>query len=663
VTLESLGLIRVAVVAVESRVADVSFNLTSIARALREMAERGCALVVLPELCLTAYSCADLFYQRSLLDAARDALSTVAAETESAGVAAIVGLPLVVNGRLHNCAAFVANGRIAGIVPKTVLPNGGEFYERRWFTSGLDTNETTVQVGDEIVPFGRDLLFGATDIEDCIIGIEICEDLWAIQPPSGAMALAGATVIANPSASNELLGKAEYRRDLVRQQSARCLAAYLYAGAGPGESSTDVVYSGHSLIAEYGTILSEAERFRFDTTFAIADVDLQRLAVERLRSSAFSTEPHPSSFRTIDVALLPQARHSPTLERGEPLLRPLVRRPFVPSDEAQREYHCREIVSIQSTALARRLRHLGNPRAVIGLSGGLDSTLALLVTLRAFDTLGWRRDGIVGIGMPGFGTTARTRGNAARLAAALDITWREISIVAAVEQHFRDIGHDAGTHDVTFENAQARERTQILMDVANQAGGFVVGTGDLSEVALGWSTFNGDHMSMYHVNAGVPKTLVRYLVNWFADNEFSGEVSELLRDISATPISPELLPLSAGGHLQQHTESVIGPYELHDFFLYHAVRFHSSPGKIFALAERAFEGEFDAGEVARWLRVFYDRFFSQQFKRSAMPDGPKVGSVALSPRGDWRMPSDAVAALWRSEIDALVERADPEDRR
>jgi NAD+ synthase (glutamine-hydrolysing) len=646
----NLGIVRAAVISPALRVADVAFNTQAISAALRGAAGRGCRLAVFPELCITGYTCADLFYQRTLLEAAAAALAEIAGAAQMAEVAAVVGLPLAVDGKLFNCAAFVADGRVQGLVPKTFLPSTNEFYEERWFTSGSLAARETVEVAGRQAPFGCDLLFVADNLPGCTIGIEICEDLWAVNPPSGDMALAGATILINPSASNELLGKVDYRRDLVRQQSARCLAAYLYAGAGPGESTTDTVWAGHSLICENGALLAETERFRFDTQMAVTDVDVQRLTHERLRNNAYGSASPTRRFREIAFHLPGAARWS----AGAPLIRPqLARTPFVPDDAARRAGHCREIFSIQATGLAKRLRHTGTQRVTLGVSGGLDSTLALLVTAKAFDLAGLPRAGIIAITMPGFGTTARTRGNAERLAELLGATLRIIPIGDAVRQHFADIGHAETRHDVTYENAQARERTQILMDVANQVGGFNVGTGDLSELALGWCTYNGDHMSMYHVNAGVPKTLVRYLVAWAADAEFSGEAAAVLRDICATPITPELLPLDQDGGLAQKTEDTIGPYELHDFFLFHTVRYQFAPAKTFLLAQQAFADRYAPETLLKWMTVFYRRFFSQQFKRSAMPDGPKVGSVALSPRGDWRMPSDASPALWLAEVEAV----------
>ena len=539
----NLGFVRAAVISPELRVADVAFNTQAIIAALREAAGQGCRLAVFPELSITGYSCADLFYQHTLLEAAIAALDEIAIEAQAVEIAAVVGLPLAVDGRLFNCAALIADGRVLGLVPKTYLPSTNEFYEERWFTSGSLVVRESVTINGHEAPFGRDLLFAADNLPDCTIGIEICEDLWAVAPPSGDMALGGATVLINGSASNELLGKVDYRRDLVRQQSARCLAAYLYAGAGPGESTTDTVWAGHSLIAENGALLAETERFRFETQMAVADIDVQRLVHERLRNNAYGSAAPSRSFREIRFDLPGEERWS----ADEPLIRPtLARTPFVPADPERRAAHCREIFSIQAIGLAKRLRHTGSDKVTIGVSGGLDSTLALLVIAKAFDLAGLPREGIIAITMPGFGTTARTRSNAERLAELLGATLRIIPIGDAVRQHFRDIGHDESMHDVTYENAQARERTQVLMDVANQVGGFNVGTGDLSELALGWCTYNGDHMSMYHVNAGVPKTLVRYLVEWAAEAEFSGETAAVLRDICATPITPELLPLGRG---------------------------------------------------------------------------------------------------------------------
>jgi len=651
----ALGLLRVAVISPDLRVADVDFNVQTTIDALQQARDAGARLALFPELGLTGYSCGDLFRQAYLLEVALQGLGRLIAATERLEITAVVGLPLALDGRLFNCAAVISHGRLLGLVPKTYLPTYSEFYEQRWFSPAHVATAEQVVIAGQAVPFGASLLFVAEDVPDCVLGVEICEDLWAVEPPSGRLARAGATIILNPSASPEQLGKADYRRALVQQQSARCIAAYLYAGAGPAESTTDVVYGGHALICENGMLLAETERFHFGTQMAIADLDLQRLQHDRRLNTSYAAGGGPDALRRVPFAL-----GGMDALFGDALRRPLSQTPFVPADWAERAKHCREVFAIQSTGLARRLMHTGAQRVTIGVSGGLDSTLALLVAARAFDKLGYPRTGIVGITMPGFGTTARTLGQARALMQALGVTAREIPIHAAVSQHFQDIGHDPDQHDVTFENAQARERTQILMDVANQIGGFVVGTGDLSELALGWATFNGDHMSMYHVNAGVPKTLVRYLVEWCADEEFSGETARLLRAISAGPITPELLPLQ-NGRLQQRTEEAIGPYVLHDFFLYYHVRYGYAPHKVFYLAHCAFAGadsrphRFDDATILKWLDVFYRRFFAQQFKRNAMPDGPKVGSVALSPRGDWRMPSDASPALWLAALEEIKQ--------
>jgi NAD+ synthase (glutamine-hydrolysing) len=625
-----------------SRRRSIDFNSQKIANSLLELGKSKVQLAIFPELCITSYSLADLFHQSSWSNHCMVAVDSIAKACAESKVAAIIGMPLDLNGRLFNAAVAIdASGKLAGAVPKTYLPNSCEFYEARWFTRGDFADAKEVKIGDSVVPFGVDLLF---EIGDSLLGIEICEDLWAVRPPSLELALAGASILVNLSASNELLGKSEYRRDLVRQQSARCLAAYAYASAGPGESSADLVFSGHSMIAENGVVLGETPRFCFETQSLIADVDLARLDFERRRNSSFAQGRAERIFRRIPLATISWNAGTADLRRK------INKLPFVPSDSALRSQNCREIFAIQSTGLAKRLKHTGSKTLVVGLSGGLDSTLAALVACESFDRLGLPREGIVAVTMPGFGTTARTFENAEKLARILGMTLRHISIKDSVLQHFKDIGHSENLHDVTYENSQARERTQILMDIANQTGGFVLGTGDLSELALGWCTFNGDHMSMYHVNAGVPKTLVKYLVGWCADDVFSGLEATVLHDICDTPITPELLPVSDDGGLVQKTEETVGPYELHDFFLYHYVRCGASPEKVFFLAGLAFQGAYTEQEIAKWLGVFIKRFFQQQFKRNAMPDAPKVGSVALSPRGDWRMPSDACAPFW-SKLD------------
>ncbi|MDD3801225.1 MAG: NAD(+) synthase [Desulfuromonas thiophila] len=639
----ALGYVRLAVATPCLALADVGRNQAVIAELMRQAVQRGAELLLLPELCLTGYSCGDLFFQQALLDRAEQALLALARLTAELPLALVVGVPLRQHGRLFNCAAFVSGGRVRGLVPKTYLPNTQEFYEQRWFSRASAATEPLLQLADEVVPFGTDLLFQHQRLPACCVAIEICEDGWVASPLSGPQALAGATLLCNPSASPEVLGKADYRRQLVQSQSARCLAVYAYASAGPGESSTDLVFSGHSLVAENGHLLAESERFSFDSQLLCVDVDVELLQQERQRNNSFAAGATAASWRRIpfDVASSPQ----------NALLRVLPAEPFVPAHATERQSRCAEIFALQSTALMRRLRHLGSRQVVIGLSGGLDSTLALLVTLQAFDRLGLPRSGIVGLTLPGFGTSSRTRNNAWRLMELLGVTAREIFIDAAVRQHFADIGHDEALQDITYENAQARERTQILMDVANQVSGIVIGTGDLSELALGWCTYNADHMSMYAVNCGVPKTLVRYLVAWCAEQLFSGEARTVLQDICATPVSPELLPPAADGSIRQKTEDQVGPYVLHDFFLFYLLRYQFAPRKIYALACGAFAGRYDQDEILHWLRVFYRRFFSQQFKRSCLPDGPKIGTVALSPRGDWRMPSDAAVALWLEDLE------------
>jgi NAD+ synthase (glutamine-hydrolysing) len=644
-TYSSLGFLRIGVASPELKVADVYFNLEKIRQAAEEGIALGCRLLLFPELCLTGYTCGDLFFQPLLIEGASKALGELAEFTAAKNISLVVGAPMAQGGRLFNCGVFLSGGRVLGVVPKTYLPNTQEFYEERWFSSARDRTADWLNWRGETIAFGADLLFRAEGMEDCLVGIEVCEDLWAVNPPSNTMAVNGATLLLNLSASPELLGKEEYRRDLVRSQSARCLAAYAYASAGPGESSTDLVYSGHSLIAEYGTVLAETERFQFSTRVAAVDIDIQRLVNERLRNNSFAASRCESPYRVVPFPL--------GEETATGLLRPVVATPFVPSAEQERAHRCREIFALQTTGLAKRLRHTRMTKVVLGISGGLDSTLALLVTVKAFDRLGLDRRGILAVTMPGFGTTRRTRSNAENLADQLGVTLRVISIDAAVRQHFQDLEHSESAHDITFENAQARERTQILMDLANKVGGLQIGTGDLSELALGWCTYNADHMSMYGVNAGVPKTLVRYLVTWAAEEEFSGETSRILHDICDTPVSPELLPPDEEGEIGQITEDHIGPYLLHDFFLYQFVRMQFGPAKIFFLARQAFRDQFGDEEILSWLKTFHQRFFSQQFKRSCLPDGPKVGSVVLSPRGDWRMPSDASAELWLKELEEL----------
>ena len=634
------GFVKIAAATPDLRVADCAYNASEIVKLARQAAAKGAHLVVFPELCLTGYTCGDLFLQRTLLDGALAALDTVCRETAALNAAVVVGLPLVHQGKLFNVAAVLCGGKIEGIVPKQFIPNYSEFYEARHFVSGAGVPFQTISLlgQDTLFAGGEPLLFQCADMPEFTLGVEICEDLWVANPPSTRLAQAGATVIVNLSASDEIIGKASYRRDLVRQQSARLLCAYLYADAGFGESTQDLVFAGHDLIAENGALLAESKLF--DRGVIYADIDVQRLTHERRRMNTFVTEQNPA------VAALPVHPGANDLTD-----RTFPRTPFVPASKALRDERCEEILSLQATGLATRLRHTHAKTAVVGLSGGLDSTLALIVLVHAFDMLGLDRKGILAVTMPCFGTTARTKGNAEKLADAYGVTLETVDIKAAVDQHFSDIGQSKDDLSVTFENGQARMRTLVLMNLANKTGGMVVGTGDLSELALGWATYNGDHMSMYGVNASIPKTLVRYLVAYEADRTM-GELSDVLYDVLDTPVSPELLP-PKDGEISQKTEDLVGPYELHDFFLYYMLRFGYPPRKIYRIARKTFAGVYDDATIKKWLVTFVRRFFTQQFKRSCLPDGPKVGTVTLSPRGDWRMPSDACAALWLSEAERL----------
>ncbi len=634
------GFVKIAAATPDLRVADCAYNASEIVKLARQAAAKGAHLVVFPELCLTGYTCGDLFLQRTLLDGAVAALDTVCRETAALNAAVVVGLPLVHQGKLFNVAAVLCGGKIEGIVPKQFIPNYSEFYEARHFVSGAGVPFQTISLlgQDTLFAGGEPLLFQCADMPEFTLGVEICEDLWVANPPSTRLAQAGATVIVNLSASDEIIGKASYRRDLVRQQSARLLCAYLYADAGFGESTQDLVFAGHDLIAENGALLAESKLF--DRGVIYADIDVQRLTHERRRMNTFVTEQNPA------VAALPVHPGANDLTD-----RTFPRTPFVPASKALRDERCEEILSLQATGLATRLRHTHAKTAVVGLSGGLDSTLALIVLVHAFDMLGLDRKGILAVTMPCFGTTARTKGNAEKLADAYGVTLETVDIKAAVDQHFSDIGQSKDDLSVTFENGQARMRTLVLMNLANKTGGMVVGTGDLSELALGWATYNGDHMSMYGVNASIPKTLVRYLVAYEADRTM-GELSDVLYDVLDTPVSPELLP-PKDGEISQKTEDLVGPYELHDFFLYYMLRFGYPPRKIYRIARKTFAGVYDDATIKKWLVTFVRRFFTQQFKRSCLPDGPKVGTVTLSPRGDWRMPSDACAALWLSEAERL----------
>ena len=638
------GFIRVAAATPDLRVADVAYNREQIKKQIEEGAKKQVKVMVFPELCLTGYTCSDLFWQSSLVDEAKRQLFVLSRETMDYDMLIFVGLPWEKDHHLYNVMAAMCRGRLLGFVPKRYLPNHGEFYEARQFQPGNE--EVDWVLAEEIpgdknrVPFGSKLLFACETIPMLWVGAEVCEDLWVPKPPSISHALAGATLIVNGSASDEVLGKEDYRRSLVQGQSARLICGYLYADAGEGESTTDMVFGGHNIIAENGTILKESRRFQ--NGIITADLDLERIRSERRRMTTFG----PMGREDYFVQFFSMKPDTIKIERG------FAPNPFVPEEKQDREKRCEEILSIQSVGLKKRLRHTGCKSAVVGISGGLDSTLALLVTARAFDMLGLSREGITAVTMPCFGTTDRTYENACELAGRLGVSLREVNIKEAVRLHFRDIGQQEEMHDVTYENSQARERTQILMDLANQTGGLVIGTGDMSELALGWSTYNGDHMSMYGVNASVPKTLVRHLVRYVADTCEDEKLSQVLLDILDTPVSPELLPPSHG-QISQKTEDIVGPYELHDFFLYYMMRFGYHPGKIYRMARLAFSGVYEKEEIKKWLTVFYTRFFSQQFKRSCMPDGPKVGSVALSPRGDLRMPSDACGRIWLEELKRL----------
>lgn len=644
------GFLKIAVSTPELKVADCKFNREEMVRKAGELAEQGVKLLAFPEFSLTGYTCHDLFLQDALLRGAERELFAYAGETKEYPLVSVLGMPLEHRGRLYNAAVVVCRGDVLGIVPKSHIPNYGEFYELRQFAPWRGDNDChCFSHGKENcqAPIGTKLIFENTIWSDFSFGIEICEDLWVPAPPSGELAVQGAEIIVNLSASDELTGKAGYRRELVKNQSARTLSAYLYADAGEGESTQDMVFAGHNMIVENGVILAESKPFAAEKDL-ITEIDLARLRNERRKMNTFllQHEDTKSGFERIGFYLgeWEQTR----------LTRKIEKTPFVPSTKAHREERCDEILNIQSAGLAKRLKHTGCKNAVIGLSGGLDSTLALLVTVRAFDCLGLSHKGIESVTMPCFGTTNRTYDNAVTLAEELGTTLREIRIEEAVKIHFRDIGHDIENQDVTYENGQARERTQILMDVANQVNGMVIGTGDMSELALGWATYNGDHMSMYGVNCSVPKTLVRYLVQYYADTAENETLRKALYDVLDTPVSPELLPPQKG-EIAQKTEDIVGPYELHDFFLYYVLRCGFTPSKIFRMAVYAFENEYDKETIFQWLSTFCHRFFRQQFKRSCLPDGPKVGTVSVSPRGDLRMPSDASDALWKEELAQLEQ--------
>ncbi len=640
------GFVKVAVSSPDLKVADCNYNINEMIKKAKEMADNGVKLLAFPELSVTGYTCGDLFLQDSLLQGVMNALKLYVDETKDLNMVSVLGMPWEHKSRLYNVAVVINKGTILAVVPKTNIPNYGEFQEARYFAAGSSDMGVADNTFDEYcVAMGTNYLFVAEEMPEFSFGIEICEDLWMPNPPSGKLAQAGATVIINLSASDEVTGKAAYRKELVKNQSARTVTAYLYADAGEGESTTDLVFAGHKLIAENGTILGECKPFAGNDV--VTEIDVHLLKNERRRMTTFPISNVAEGKSEYEICYFSiDKKEETTLSRN------VEKSPFVPSLESDREERCEEILNIQAAGLVKRLKHTCCSNAVIGLSGGLDSTLALLVTARAFDKLGLDKKGITCVTMPCFGTTNRTYDNAVNLAKEVGATLKEIGIKESVTQHFKDIGQDMNNHDVTFENAQARERTQVLMDVANQTGGMVIGTGDLSELALGWATYNGDHMSMYGVNASVPKTLVRFLVQHCAYHGSNGKLKDVLLDVLDTPVSPELLPPKEG-EISQKTEDIVGPYELHDFYLYYVLRYGFTPEKIFRLAVYAFEGEYDKETIYKWLYTFYHRFFRQQFKRSCLPDGPKVGSVGVSPRGDLRMPSDACDTLWKEGLDRI----------
>ena len=629
------------------KVGDTKYNTEEIIKRINVAERLGTKVIVLPELCITGYTCGDLFYQELLLRKAKEALLKIAAHSEGKDYIAFVGLPIAYNGKLYNVAAAISGGSVLGLVPKTHIPNYNEFYEARHFTKGMEQPVPVEIDENHVVPMGTHLIFSCRQMPSLKIGVEICEDLWAPNPPSVGLAMAGADLIVNLSASDETVGKADYRRDLVKSQSARLVCGYVYCSAGNGESTQDVVYSGHNIIAENGTVLTSSRRFINDPAYT--EVDVNRLLEERRRMTTFQMD--DAAYMNVEFNL--------TVEETK-LTRPVWSKPFVPGKRVERYKRCNEILTIQASGLKQRLEHTRCKTAVIGISGGLDSTLALLVTIRAFEMLGKDKKDIIAVTMPGFGTTDRTYDNAVHMIGCVGATLMEINIGKSVTQHFEDIGQDMSVHDVTYENGQARERTQILMDIANKTGGMVIGTGDMSELALGWATYNGDHMSMYGVNASVPKTLVRYLVEYYAYECCEDELAGILVDVLDTPVSPELLP-PEDGQISQKTEDLVGPYELHDFFLYYVLRFGFEPKKIYRLARYAFRESYDDATILKWMKTFYRRFFNQQFKRSCLPDGPKVGTVAVSPRGDLRMPSDACAQIWLDELDG--DMTEPEQKK
>ncbi|MEL7646756.1 MAG: NAD(+) synthase [Sedimentibacter sp.] len=642
--MNSFEYLRVAAAVPVVAVADTERNAAEIAAIAKKAAvENKAGVILFPELCITGYTCGDLFNQKALIDGAEQSLRQILDETANLNAVIAVGMPIKADNQLFNCAVLINRGKILGAVPKTYIPNYNEFYEKRWFASSVSRIRNRINLCGQEIPFNENILF-CDRLSALCIGIDVCEDLWVNIPPSSYHTLYGANLILNMSASNETIDKSDYRRDLVRVQSAKCITAYAYASAGQTESTTDVVFSGHAIIAENGAVLME-DRFSPNSSIALADVDLEKLTNDRIKFNTYMTKNNKIDYEHVYFDL--------GFSDNEDLERYVDSRPFVPSNQDKRDKRCKEILSIQSTGLYQRMRKIAAKKAVLGISGGLDSTLALIVTVEAFKKLGLPLSGIIAVTMPGFGTTDRTYNNAVTLMRELGVTLKEISIKDACLQHFKDIGHAEEIHDITYENSQARERTQILMDLANKENGIVVGTGDLSELALGWCTYNGDHMSMYGVNSSIPKTLVRYIVRWYADEETKGDIKTALLDVCETPVSPELLPPDKEGNIAQFTEKTVGSYDLNDFFLYNMMRNGYEPEKIYFLAKKAFDGEFSDEVILETLKKFYKRFFTQQFKRSCMPDGVKVGSVSLSPRGDWRMPSDASYSLWLKRLENL----------
>ncbi len=634
--LKEQGFVRVGAVVPKLKVADTEFNCNEIIKQIEVASNNKIQIAVFPELCVTGYTCQDLFEQDTLLEEAEKALNKILDYTNNLDIICIIGMPIKAENQLFNTAVVIQKGKILGIVPKTFIPNYGEFYEKRWFASSKNANKKEIEILDQKVPFGIDLLFKDKENNEICFGIEICEDIWAVEPPSNKLALLGANIIFNLSASNEVIGKKEYRRELVKMQSAKTISGYVYCSSGVNESTSDVVFSGESMIFENGSCLTNNQRFDFESNMIFTEIDTKRLANDRRKNISFMGNPVDLEYREIKINIP---------DNIENLTREYSKTPFVPEDKKKISEICEEILNIQSYGLAKRLLHTNINKTIIGISGGLDSALAFLVIIKAYEVLNLPKENIIAITMPGFGTTSRTHKNSIKLINEYGATFREINIIKSSLQHFEDIGHDKKMKDITYENAQARERTKILMDIANEENGIVVGTGDLSELALGWCTYNGDHMSMYSVNASIPKTLVEYIIKWVADNS-KEEYKNIINDILDTPISPELLPPDENGNIEQKTEEQVGPYILHDFFLYHFLRYGAEPKKIYILACKTFKNDFKKEDIKHWLQVFIKRFFTQQFKRNCMPDGPKVGTVSLSPRGDLRMPSDASYNIW-----------------